>query len=94
MAEELRLVGGDVLDADAVLVAADFDDAVDQQERIAVRKRGEDFANPYGLKRLAAHVSSPLARSTPHRLPAPGAAGGIMVGHCAAFGQPDTGGIP
>ena len=57
MAEELRLVGGDVLDADAVFVAADFDDAVDQQERIAVRKRGEDFANPDGLKRLAAHVS-------------------------------------
>ena len=68
MAEELRLVGGDVLDADAVFVAADLDDAVDQQERIAVRQRGEDFANPDGLKRLAAHaLVSPAAGAAINR---------------------------
>ncbi|WP_315855090.1 hypothetical protein [Chenggangzhangella methanolivorans] len=39
MTLELRLVVGDVLDADAELVAPHLDDLVDEQERIAVRQR-------------------------------------------------------
>ena len=42
MPEKLRLVDGHVLDADARLVAADVDDAVDHQERIAVRQQPQD----------------------------------------------------
>ena len=44
MAGELRLVEGDVLDADAGLVAVDLDDLVDQQERIAVRQQLQNLA--------------------------------------------------
>jgi hypothetical protein len=88
VAKELRLVGGDVLDADTMFVAADFNDAVDQQKGIAVRKRGEDFANPYGFNGFSAHISSPpssdrktpLANPARRRLPAPVPAG--LVGHC------------
>ena len=36
---EVRLVDGDVLDADAGFVAVDVADPVDHQERIAVRQR-------------------------------------------------------
>ena len=39
MAREMRLVEGDVLDADGRLVAVDIDDPVDQQERIAMRQQ-------------------------------------------------------
>ena len=42
MAEELRFVEGHVLDADRVLVAAHVDDAIDHEERIAMRQRLED----------------------------------------------------
>ena len=38
MALEMRLVDGDVLDADAVLVSPRFDDPVDQKKRIAMRQ--------------------------------------------------------
>ena len=43
MAGELRLVEGDVLDADAGFVAVDLDDLVDQQKRIAMRQQIEDL---------------------------------------------------
>ena len=59
MADEVRLIGRDVLDADAGFITADLNDAVDQQERVAVRQGGEDLANPNGLKRLAVHASPP-----------------------------------
>ena len=41
MSLKLRLVDGHVLDADAAFVAADVDDAVDQQKRIAMRQHFE-----------------------------------------------------
>ena len=39
MALELRLVGGDVLDADAEFVAARADDAIDEQKGITMRQQ-------------------------------------------------------
>jgi hypothetical protein len=51
MAEELPLVDGDVLDADRDFVAAHADDAVDHQERIAVRQSLEDRRDLRRLKR-------------------------------------------
>ena len=83
MAHELRLVDGDVLDADAVFVAARLDDAVDEQERIAMRKHlqealdVETFNRPPG--RLVHHALHPTRR----RLPAHG----LRV-KCAAAGLP------
>ena len=55
MADEMRLVGRDVLDADAALIALHVDDAVDHQKRISMRKRGENFSNSDGLNRFAGH---------------------------------------
>jgi hypothetical protein len=49
MAGELRLVEGDVLDADAGIVAVDLDDPVDQEERVAVRQQ---FENPHDVGAL------------------------------------------
>ena len=43
MTLELRLVEGHVLDADAGFVAADVDDPVDQQKRIAMRQRFQEL---------------------------------------------------
>ena len=37
MPGKLRFVDGDVLDADAVLLAADIDDAIDHEKRVAMR---------------------------------------------------------
>ena len=51
MARELRLVEGDVLDADAGLVAVDLDDLVDQEEGIAVRQELQNLHDIGGLKR-------------------------------------------
>ena len=48
---ELRLVEGDVLDADRRLVAVDLDDAVDHQERIAVRQQLQDLLDVGRLER-------------------------------------------
>jgi hypothetical protein len=39
MALELRFVGGDVLDPDAEIIALRGDDAIDLQERVAVREK-------------------------------------------------------
>ena len=41
----MRLVEGDVLDADGGIVAVDVDDAVDQQERVAMRQKPVDAVN-------------------------------------------------
>ena len=41
MALKLRLVGGDVLDADAEFVASRRDDPIDQQKGIAMRQKTE-----------------------------------------------------
>ena len=43
MADEVGLVDGDVLDGDNAGLALHLDDAVDEQERIAVRQDGHDF---------------------------------------------------
>jgi translation initiation factor IF-1 len=42
MAGEVWLVEGDVLDPDGGFVAVDIDDAVDHQERVAVRQKLQD----------------------------------------------------
>jgi len=68
---ELRLVHRQVLDADAMIVAAHPDDTVDQQKRIAVRQQPEDFLQyrrhqqfrrssfmPFGLDGYGARHSS------------------------------------
>src|SRR6185312_757391 len=52
VAEKLRLVDGDVLDADAGVVAADVDDAIDHDERVTVRQEPQDLADLGGLDRL------------------------------------------
>ena len=58
MAHELRLVDGDVLDADGVLVGAHVDHAVDHDEGVAMRQQPQDFTDVDGAKRVA--HSSPL----------------------------------
>ena len=59
MAEELRFVGGNVLDADRVVVAAHLDDAIDHEERIAMRQQPQDVVNAGSAEALAGHASSP-----------------------------------
>jgi hypothetical protein len=51
----LRLVHRQVLDANAVILAADVDYSVDQKKRIAARQQPEDFCD---VRRSS---SSPLA---------------------------------
>src|ERR1051326_3028273 len=58
MPEELRLVGGHVLDADGRLVAADLHDAVHHEQRIALRQRLEQLEDIGGAECLRGHVSS------------------------------------
>ena len=58
---ELRLVHRQVLDADAMIVAAHADDTVDQQKRIAVRQQPEDFCNIGDTSSFVAHHSCPSA---------------------------------
>src|SRR5581483_9266723 len=53
MTEELRLVDGDILDADGALVPDHFDDAVDHQKRIAVRQQFEYLGDTGRLERRA-----------------------------------------
>jgi hypothetical protein len=55
---KLRLVHGQVLDADAMILAADVDHTVDQQKRMAVRQQPEDFRNIRDIKSFVAHHSS------------------------------------
>ena len=52
MAAELWLVEGDVLDADAGLVAVDLDDLVDQEEGIPMRQELQNLHDIGGLKRV------------------------------------------
>ncbi len=49
VAGEVRLVDGDVLQRDDALLALDLDQAVDQQEGIAVGKQGHDLVDVHGL---------------------------------------------
>src|SRR6185295_9144478 len=66
---ELRLVAGDVLDADRELVAAHLHDAIDHQERIAVRQGRKNFEDA-GSVEGGAHSSPPsvsLANTEPPR---------------------------
>ena len=49
MAGEVRLVEGDVLDCYDAGFALDLEDAVDEQEGIAVRQDGHDFENVHGV---------------------------------------------
>jgi hypothetical protein len=51
---KVRLVHRQVLDADAMVLAADVDDAVDQKKRIAVRQQPEDLIS------ATPRVSSPI----------------------------------
>src|SRR5229473_4457028 len=50
MPEKRWFVEGDVLDADAAVIASDIDNPVDQQHRVAVRERLEDFIDVHELK--------------------------------------------
>ena len=56
---KVRLVHRHVLDADAVILAADVDHAVDQKKRIAMRQQPQDFLNIGGAEGFFAHHSSP-----------------------------------
>ena len=49
VAGEVRLVGGDVLDGDDARLALHLDDAVDEQEGIAVREDGHDLDDVHGV---------------------------------------------
>ena len=59
MTEEMRLVESDVFDPDAVILAANVDDAVDHDKGVAMRKEPQDLPDIGALKRLAAHSSVP-----------------------------------
>ena len=66
---EERLVDGDVLDADGALVAVHVDDAIDHQERIAMRQQLH-HAPDIGRAELLVVPASVIvrARSATHRL--------------------------
>ena len=51
MTGEMRLVDRDIFDADRRIVVIDLDDAVHQQERIAMRQQRHQLADIDGLKR-------------------------------------------
>ena len=59
MTEKLRLVDGDVLDADAAFVAADVDNAVNHDERIAMRQQPQNLADLDGFNAFAVHRPLP-----------------------------------
>src|SRR5271156_2843574 len=65
MAEEMRLVEGDILDADAMLVAAHVDDTVDHEKRVAVRQQPQDFADIGDAEGFYVHPSSPSVLPRP-----------------------------
>src|SRR5687768_7296349 len=69
MARELRLVEGDVLDADAGPVAVDVDDTVDEKKRVAMRQEVEDLDDIGRLERgcrLAHAISDASVRALEH----------------------------
>ena len=82
MAHELRLVEGDVLDADAGAVAVDLDDAVDEQERIAVRQQLHDAA---GCRRDSKLVGASVIRASAG--PRAGRARLLGRGRAVVFGE-------
>ena len=51
MALEMRLIGGDVLHAHAIFVAAGFDDSVDEEKRIAVRQKRKELLDVEAVER-------------------------------------------
>src|SRR6516164_5810362 len=57
----MRLVERHVFDSDAVILAANIDDAIDHEKRVAMRQQPQDFADIGDLDRLAAHSSAPSA---------------------------------
>src|SRR6266568_3236578 len=59
MTEEMRFVEGDIFNADAMVLAADVDDAIDHDKGIAVRQQPQDLMDVGDLKGLAAHSSAP-----------------------------------
>src|SRR5690606_14395074 len=68
---ELRLVHRDVLDADAGIVAIDLDDAVDEQERIAVRNALHDpidVGDTEGFRRVGHGILISSCRAATSRL--------------------------
>src|ERR1700687_4405915 len=70
MTEKRRLVDRHVLDPDAAVVAPDIDDPVDQQHRIAMRKRLEDGVGVHNLKSdpcLPQSRPSPFGSAVPSR---------------------------
>src|SRR6185312_8415704 len=67
---KLRFVEGHVLDADGTLVAIHRDDAVDHQERVAMRQRIEDLKDPGSFEGFTIHSSGPsscFAKAVPPR---------------------------
>ena len=62
---KVRLVHRHALDADAMILAADVDHAVDQKKRIPMRQQPEDFCNVRDAKSFVAH------HLTPSTLPRP-----------------------
>src|SRR6516164_9078067 len=62
----MRLVERHVFDSDAVILAANIDDAIDHEKGVAMRQQPQDFADIGDLDRLAAHSSASLPLD--HRL--------------------------
>ena len=74
----MRLVEGDVLDADGGVVAVDIDDPVDHQERVAVRQKLHDA---FDVERLQHVVGSSSIRSVSRGAGASVAPGDDVLAH-------------
>src|SRR5580704_10380055 len=70
MAHELGLVDRNVLDADGALIAINIHNAIDHDERIAMRKQPQDLANLDRIEAFGAHVLPPT--DTPGKRALPG----------------------
>src|SRR5579863_2159647 len=71
MAEKLRLIDSDVLDANAAVVAAYIDDVIDHLERIAMRLQTQNVADIDGFAAFAVHRPLPDGFGAPaNRAPA------------------------
>src|SRR5215470_14767465 len=55
----MRLIERHVFDSDAVILAANIDDAIDHEKGVAMRQQPQNFADIGDLDRLAAHSSVP-----------------------------------
>src|SRR6516162_10214865 len=60
----MRLVERHVFDSDAVILAANIDDAIDHEKGVAMQQP-QDFADIGDLDRLAAHSSAPPSLRLP-----------------------------